>query len=238
MKLTDKDIVLLKFSSCVLILFFMIRFAIMPGIETCQDSIFESQDLEEQVQEMEDAIASIPDLEESVKDRTEDLKTVSSDYYTRMENRQVDELLTGLALQYNLFPVSMSIEDVQPGVPSPYLYDPSLENDGSGDGESADTDADSSQGAEEESSDETETETTEAMAVPAQKDYVLTGICNMVLRGEEQNMLQFMDAIEKNDPALQIRTMQWEKRTYLDTEWNVKEEPEVHFTLAVYMCDL
>ena len=65
--------------------------------------------------------------------------------------------------------------------------------------------------------------------------YILTVNCTMVLQGSSIQIYQFIDDIAHNYPAIQIRTMHVSERTYLDTEWNVVEQPEVTFDLAVYM---
>ena len=59
----------------------------------------------------------------------------------------------------------------------------------------------------------------------------------MVLQGSSDQVYQFMDDIAHNYPAIQIRTMHVNERTYLDTEWNLVEQPEVSFELSVYMYD-
>ena len=57
----------------------------------------------------------------------------------------------------------------------------------------------------------------------------------MVLQGSPTQVYQFIDDIAHNYPAVQIRAMHISERTYLDTEWNVVEQPEASFELAVYM---
>ena len=66
---------------------------------------------------MEEAIESIPVLEQSIESSKKDLAEVSAPYYESMENRQIDELLTGLALKHGLFPVSLSIDGAEAALP-------------------------------------------------------------------------------------------------------------------------
>ena len=113
LELTENDILLLKLAGSVLIAFLVIRFLLMPGIEYYQENIIQRDELTETAEGMQAAIDGIPVLE---------LEEVSSVYYERMENHQVDELLTGLALKHGLFPVSLSIEGAVPKIPAAYLY--------------------------------------------------------------------------------------------------------------------
>lgn len=202
LELTEKDVFLLKLAISILIVFMMIRFLIMPQIDRIQEGQIQKEELLLSKEEMEESIASIPSLKQSIETRQGELAKASEDYYDAMENRQVDEVLTGLAVEMGLFPVSQTISQAEPGIPSPYLYsfvpDP---------------------------------------VRPASESYVLTARGNMVLRGSESNVFRFMDAIEKNYPAVQVRSVAISDQEYMDADWNVITESEVRFTLAVYMCD-
>ena len=122
LELTENDILLLKLAGSVLIAFLVIRFLLMPGIEHYQENIIQRDELTETAEGMQAAIDGIPVLEQEIENSGAKLEEVSSVYYERMENHQVDELLTGLALKHGLFPVSLSIEGAVPKIPAAYLY--------------------------------------------------------------------------------------------------------------------
>ena len=122
LELTENDVLLLKIAGSALIAFLIVRFLLMPGIERLQENTLERDLLDERVNEMELSIESIPVLEEAAEIRMKELTEISAPYYEKMENRQVDELLTGLALKHGLFPVSLSIDGAKPALPEPYLY--------------------------------------------------------------------------------------------------------------------
>ena len=119
LELTESDILLLRVAGSVLIAFLMIRFLLMPGIEHYQENIIQRDELTERMQA---AIDGIPVLKQEIENSQKELEEVSSVYYEQMENHQVDELLTGLALKHGLFPVSLSIEGASPKIPEAYLY--------------------------------------------------------------------------------------------------------------------
>ncbi len=135
LELTEKDILLLKIACSALIAFFMVRFLLMPGISRYQENKIQGELLDESITKIETAIDNIPLLEQSVQNRLGQLEEVSKPYYERMENREVDELLTGLALKHGLFPVSLSIDGAQAAIPEPYLY---VQNQESADSDGAD----------------------------------------------------------------------------------------------------
>lgn len=122
LELTEHDIRLLKAAGSILIAFLMVRFLLMPGIQRFQENTIQRDMLEDAVEQMREAIDGIPMLEQGVEERKKELAELSAVYYGHMENHEVDELLTGLALEHGLFPVSLSIEEAVPMIPAPYLY--------------------------------------------------------------------------------------------------------------------
>ena len=122
LELTKKDIFLLKAAVSILLAFLAFRFLIMPGITGYQEKALEAEELAETRAEMEAAIDNIPGLEQDLEKYRRQLEEASAPYYAPMENSRIDELLTGLALKLGLFPVSLSIQNPEPGIPAPYLY--------------------------------------------------------------------------------------------------------------------
>lgn len=241
LELTKRDIKLIELAVCVLIVFLMARFLILPGIEQYQKHREENDRLQEEQQKIEQAIEEIPLLEQAVPQHLQELERLSEPYYARMENRQVDEVLTGLAIQCGLFPVSLSITEAVPMVPQPYQK--SAEEEGASD--------ESGQQGTEGNIREAEEEINQAAAEDQnaadshgetgddakQTPYLLAGEATFLLRGSETQVLQFLDQIEKNYPSIQIRAMHRDQRVYLNEALEVVEEPDVSLTMAIYMCD-
>lgn len=237
MRLTNKDILLLKLALSILLVFLTVRFLIMPEIEQYQENRIKSRQLDVAMEEMQSAIDGIPGLEKKVEERKGELHDISAKYYERMENRQVDELLTGLALKSDLFPVSLSIGEAQPEIPKAYLYGEISGEDstaGTGDGAEEDSTAGGSNVNEGDTQDK---DNGSGVGENYADGYILCVNCTMVLQGSSIQIYQFIDDIAHNYPAIQIRTMSVSERTYLDTEWNIVDRPEVTFELAVYMHD-
>lgn len=224
MRLTDKDILLLKLAVSVLTVFMMVRFLIVPGVGRYQEYTIEGRELDGTIEEMQAAIDGIPELEQEIGERKRELADISAKYYGIMENRQVDELLTGLVLDAGLFPVSLSIGESQEEITGAYLYGKmSGELDAQVQNGKVDSDGENDSTDREEKTDGTA------------DGYIRTVNCTMVLQGKQDLVYQFIDDIAHNYPAIQIRAMHVRERSYLDMEWNVVEQPEISFELAVYM---
>ena len=102
LELTERDIWLLKITFSVLAVFLLVRFLLMPGLERYQELSIENQMLADTVDERTACIEAVPVLEKSVEDRLSALDEVSKPYYGKLENREIDELLTGAAVNLGL----------------------------------------------------------------------------------------------------------------------------------------
>ena len=120
LELKPSDVILLKLLACVLIIFFAFRFFVFPGIEKHQNLTSQKDTLIYQKEEMQQTISSKAATEQLIEKQKDNLSESAEGFYEVMENQQLDELLTGLALQHNLFPVSLNISQAVAGVPGAY----------------------------------------------------------------------------------------------------------------------
>ena len=244
MELKPGDIVLLKVLACVLILFFMGRFLIFPGLEKHQDLVSAKEDAESTRQEMQFTIDKESTYEEMITAQQENLKKASEGYYDLMANREVDELVTGLVLQHDLFPVSLNIADPVPGVPEAYQSMETAQSTDSSENEStqeknektkdaadaeldgtSDSDStDSSDGAGDSGSDTTYLQ------------YVNTTTVTLALQGSEERIRELLDDIAKNYPGIQVRSFDMQENTYVDSNLQAVGQMNCNCVLAVYTC--
>ena len=240
LELTKRDLKLIKLALCVLIVFLMARFLILPGIGQYRAHLEENRRLDEEKKKIERAIDEISLLEQAIPKHLQELERVSEPYYARMENRQVDEVLTGLAVQCGLFPVSLSITEAAPMIPQPYLESGAEDGakDEGADGAENEVEDGTEHGVEDGAEDGTEHGAEDgAEGADGQTSYLLAGEATFLLRGSEAQVLQFLDQIEKNYPSIQIRAMHRGQRAYLNEALDVIEQPDVSLTMAIYMCD-
>lgn len=122
LELTRRDIFLLKLTGCALIIFLTVWFIVLPSIRSSRDGAAELEKLEEELQVMRESAESAEWLSRLTEQKEKELKEISAVFYGQMESRQVDELLTGLALQAGLFPVSLSIDEPRREIPAVYPW--------------------------------------------------------------------------------------------------------------------
>ena len=212
MELKPGDVVLLKVLACVLILFFMARFLIFPGMEKHQDLVAKKDDLTIEKQEMQYTISSKASTEKKIVTQKENLKKAQEGFYDLMENREVDSLITGLALKHDLFPVYLNIEDPVAGVPVAYQL--SEASDDSAEDSSAE----------------------EPQSTLPYVQYVNTTTVTITLQGQEVQIRELLDDIAKNYPGIQVRSFDMQSGTYVDSSLQKTEQMNCKCVLAVYTC--
>lgn len=212
MELKPGDVVLLKVLACVLILFFMARFLIFPGMEKHQDLVAKKDDLTIEKQEMQYTISSKASTEKKIVTQKENLKKAQEGFYDLMENREVDSLITGLALKHDLFPVYLNIEDPVAGVPVAYQL--SEASDDSAEDSSAE----------------------EPQSTLPYVQYVNTTTVTITLQGQEVLIRELLDDIAKNYPGIQVRSFDMQSGTYVDSSLQKTEQMNCNCVLAVYTC--
>ena len=208
MELKPGDVVLLKVLACVLILFFMARFLIFPGMEKHQDLVAKKDDLTIEKQEMQYTISSKASTEKKIATQKENLKKAQEGFYDLMENREVDSLITGLALKHDLFPVYLNIEDTVAGVPAAYQL--------------SETSEDSS--------------AEESQSTLPYVQYVNTTTVTITLQGQEAQIRELLDEIANNYPGIQVRSFDMQSGTYVDSSLQKTEQMNCNCVLAVYTC--
>ena len=217
MELKPGDIILLKLLACVLILFFGLHFLILPGIDTHQQLVLEKEELAAQQEEMQAIIDNAPAVEEQIAAQKTTLSELTEDYYPLLENREVDELITGLILEYNLFPVYLGISDTVQAVPEAYW----LAADSTSD-TSAQTDTELS----------AVNQSTEGSLVR----YTNITNVNVTIRGTEEEIYAFIDNLSRNVEGVQVRSFQLQNSSYIDENWDYVENVSCSCLLAVYTC--
>lgn len=239
MDLKPKDIVLLKVLGCVLIAFVMIRFLIFPGIEKHMDLVDQRDEVVAEQEDMQALIDRMDTFDAIIANQQSSLKSAQEGYYDLLENREVDELITGIVLNHNLFPVYLNITDTTAGVPEAYLY---ATQAATGNTSTADSSADTSTDATQDSaaadstdssdSKDSATESSAAVSAP----YVNTTSVDVTIRGSEAEIKAFLDDIARNYPGIQVRTFNMQENDYVNTTMQTVSEMSCSCTLAVYVC--
>lgn len=231
LELKPGDVVLLKLLACVLILFFMARFLIFPGIETHQDLESEKDSLQVKQEEMQNTIDSASTYEKMIDKQQKLLDQESEGYYDLLQNQQIDELVSGLALKHDLFPMYLNIADPVPGIPAAYqLQTADAASDGSTDTSSTDSSTDSSDEADSEDTEDTSEDSA------AMLQYINFTEVSMTLQGTESQLRAFLDDIAKNYPGIQVRSFDMQEQTYVNSKLETVGQMNCTCVLSVYTC--
>ena len=235
MNLKPGDITLLKVLSCVLIIFFLGYFIILPGIGKHQDLVADKENAEQTKQEMQDAIDNKPLYEKMVAKQKSELEEASKGYYRPMANREVDELVTGLVLEHSLFPVYLNITDPVSGVPAAYLSASQTSTDSSASTDSSESAEDALNG-DDSSADDSSADGTDHSSLLYQH-YVSTINVDVTLQGTEDNIRALLDDIANNYPGIQVRSFSMQENTYVDSSMQTVGMMNCSCVLAIYTCE-
>lgn len=211
MELKPGDVVLLKFLACLLIIFFSFRFFVFPGIEKHQDLVQVKEEKQIKKDEMVQTIKDRPANEEKIVKLNQKLAESGKGFYELLENQEVDELVTGLALKQRLKPVYLKIENTTPGIPA--AYQTVVKSKDSDDTAGSDSHSGSSV-----------------------LKYVNTTTVSITLQGSEQQIRAMLDDIARNYPGVQVRSFHMEESTYVDDSLQQVSQNNCECTMAVYTC--
>ena len=232
MELKPGDIVLLKGLGCVLIVVLFMQFLIFPGLNKHEDLSASLEAKTAQKQEMEDAIANAPAVEEIIAKQEETLKAAQDQYYGLLENQEIDELVTGVALNHSLFPVSLSIAETEDAVPDAYfLSDRAVAADAADAAESSGLDTATAElDGTEDNADSADTVT------PVYAQYVHITDVSLTVRGSEDMIRSFLNDIATDYPGLQVRSFTMQEGTYLNENLDSVDTTTCSCVIAVYTC--
>ncbi len=238
MELKAGDIKLLKLLGCVLILFFCIRFLIMPALDTSQSLIDEKDQVDQTKAQMEMTIEEAKTLDTKIATQKENLKTLSTGYYDLMENQEVDELLTGIALNNSLMPVYLKIEGTEAKAPGTYqnLLASGTLDTGSDSTTDSTTDTSTDTSSDTSDSDTDSDDLEEESSLEEIYQYINTTTVSMSLQGSEAEFQNFLNDLAKNYPGVQLLSFDMSESTYVDENLQTVFENSYQCVLAVYSC--
>ncbi len=238
MELKAGDIKLLKLLGCVLILFFCIRFLIMPALDTSRSLIDEKDQVDQTKAQMEMTIEEAKTLDAKIATQKENLKTLSTGYYDLMENQEVDELLTGIALNNSLMPVYLKIEGTEAKAPGTYqnLLASGTLDTGSDSTTDSTTDTSTDTSSDTSDSDTDSDDLGEESSLEEIYQYINTTTVSMSLQGSEAEFQNFLNDLAKNYPGVQLLSFDMSESTYVDENLQTVFENSYQCVLAVYSC--
>lgn len=234
-EIKPKDRIMLLIASSALIIVLMFRLAIFPAMDAYEIKKIEYEEMQMQARQMQQLLDDQPANEQRIADGMARLDDLSNNCYVFMENRQVDELVTGVALAHHLFPSYLSISTSQAGVRTPYIYSSAAVSavfENTENAEEATEAVAVTENAPVNDADDPE-------SVEAASEYtgsvVLNVEASMAMSGAESDMKAFLNDIEENYPAIHIKSFEMAENLYMNTELEPVSEIQMSVVLEIYM---
>ena len=218
---TERDKKLLRLVACLAIIVIFGMYLIRPAMEkheTLQNEYDAAEQKQQEYQTIDDIIAQ----------NEAALNTASEKYYkSDLETRQMDDIITGIALENGLFPQSLTLTEAAPGAVSAYLTEQeAAQTDGS-----ADTSSDA------ESADSTDDSTDDTSATLIQPvNYVYIGTATISAQGAVTQWLNFLDEVEHRYKGLRVTNFSIADYDYVANNTQAVSTNLITGTLEIYMC--
>lgn len=124
LKLTQRDKRLLTLAGCAAIAVLCWQFLLSPALRMKQDLTLEVEQLSLELTEQEREIGSLEQRKEEAAQSAAELAEASQSWYAPLATREMDNIITGLLLENELFPEELTLIGREPSLPGPYLFAP------------------------------------------------------------------------------------------------------------------
>lgn len=225
---TERDKKLLRLVACLAIIVIFGMYLIRPAMENHETLQNEYDAAEQKQQEYQTQIATLATIDDIIAQNEAALNTASEKYYKGdLETRQMDDIITGIALENGLFPQSLTLTEAAPGAVSAYLAEQeAAQTDGS-----ADTSSDA------ESADSTDDSTDDTSATLIQPvNCVYIGTATISAQGAVTQWLNFLDEVEHRYKGLRVTNFSIADYDYVENNTQAVSTNLITGTLEIYMC--
>lgn len=229
---TERDKKLLRLVACLAIIVIFGMYLIRPAMENHETLQNEYDAAEQKQQEYQTQIAALATIDDIIAQNEAALNTASEKYYKGdLETRQMDDIITGIALENGLFPQSLTLTEAAPGAVSAYLAEQEAAQtdssaDTSSDAESTDSTADSTA----DSTDDTST----TLIQPVNCVYI--GTATISAQGAVTQWLNFLDEVEHKYKGLRVTNFSIADYDYVANNTQAVSTNLITGTLEIYMC--
>lgn len=239
--LTERDKKLLGLTACLAILAVFGVHLIRPALAEQEALKSEYEAALQKQQEYQAQIDARAALDDSIAQNEAALRTAGEPYYPGgLETRQMDDIITGLALKNGLFPQSLTLTEAVPGAVRAYLAvqeqaDSSASSDEAADrtGEASDEpQTDGSAAPAEEAADQTG----EAADAPQTGGGVYIGTATLSAQGDVSQWLHFLDEVERSCKGLRVTNFSISDYDYVENNTQAVSTSLITGTLEIYLC--
>ena len=239
--LTERDKKLLGLTACLAILAIFGVHLIRPALAEQEALGGEYEAALRKQQEYQAQIDARAALDDSIAQNEAALKTAGEPYYPDgLETRQMDDIITGLALKNGLFPQSLTLTEAVPGAVRAYL---AVQEQADGSAAPADEAADRTG----EAPDEPQTDgsaapaedadqTGEAADAPQTDGGVYIGTATLSAQGDVSQWLHFLDEVKHNCKGLRVTNFSISDYDYVENNTQAVSTSLITGTLEIYLC--
>lgn len=233
--LTERDKKLLGLTACLAILAVFGVHLIRPALAEHEALGGEYEAALQKQQEYQAQIDARAALDDSIAQNEAALKTAGEPYYPDgLETRQMDDIITGLALKNGLFPQSLTLTEAVPGAVRAYLAVQEQADGSAAPAEGADQtgEAPDSSAAPAEGADQTG----EAADAPQTGGGVYIGTATLSAQGDVSQWLHFLDEVERSCKGLRVTNFSISDYDYVENNTQAVNTSLITGTLEIYLC--
>ena len=233
--LTERDKKLLGLTACLAILAVFGVHLIRPALAEQEALGGEYEAARQKQQEYQAQIDARAALDDSIAQNEAALKAAGEPYYPDgLETRQMDDIITGLALKNGLFPQSLTLTEAVPGAVSAYLAVQEQADGSAAPAEGADQTGEAPDGsaAPAEGADQTG----EAADAPQTGGGVYIGTATLSAQGDVSQWLHFLDEVERSCKGLRVTNFSISDYDYVENNTQAVSTSLITGTLEIYLC--
>lgn len=238
--LTERDKKLLGLTACLAILAVFGVHLIRPALAEHEALGSEYEAALQKQQEYQAQIDARAALDDSIAQNEAALKTAGEPYYPDdLETRQMDDIITGIALKNGLFPQSLTLTEAVPGAVRAYLAVQEQADGSAAPAEGADQTGEASDAPQTDGSAapaEGADQTGEAADAPQTGGGVYIGTATLSAQGDVSQWLHFLDEVERSCKGLRVTNFSISDYDYVENNTQAVSTSLITGTLEIYLC--
>ena len=238
--LTERDKKLLGLTACLAILAVFGVHLIRPALAEHEALGSEYEAALQKQQEYQAQIDARAALDDSIAQNEAALKTAGEPYYPAgLETRQMDDIITGIALKNGLFPQSLTLTEAVPGAVSAYLAVQEQADGSAAPAEGADQTGEAPDAPQTDGSAapaEGADQTGEAADAPQTDGGVYIGTATLSAQGDVSQWLHFLDEVERSCKGLRVTNFSISDYDYVENNTQAVSTSLITGTLEIYLC--
>lgn len=238
--LTERDKKLLGLTACLAILAVFGVHLIRPALAEHEALGSEYEAALQKQQEYQAQIDARAALDDSIAQNEAALKTAGEPYYPAgLETRQMDDIITGIALKNGLFPQSLTLTEAVPGAVRAYLAVQEQADGSAAPAEGADQTGEAPDAPQTDGSAapaEGADQTGEAADAPQTSGGVYIGTATLSAQGDVSQWLHFLDEVERSCKGLRVTNFSISDYDYVENNTRAVSTSLITGTLEIYLC--